>query len=303
MARDPLHCGCCQGAHLVPILRAPDRAGEPVVVHHCQQCSALTPEYRFDPSGLIDRQTSFHERYWSCESSDNLAEAAQAMSGVLTFYSQHFDRIADGIVYDIGAGRGNLIALLLQRGYNAYACEPSEALSKAARTFFAIPSHRLITSSADNFLLHRVSDKGKVKVVFLWHVLEHLADPVGLLSQLEGYLADDGVIICQGPLLFPAYVYEEHCFFHSETNIRWLAGQSGLKLIMMECQSPERFASFVFANHRHPTKEAESVSLSHPLDAAGSLYFTLSHALIKLAARYDELDRSTKNPIRSVLPR
>ena len=187
-----------------------------------------------------------------------------------------------------GAGRGNLLAAMLRRRLNAFGCEPSLQLSCRARAVHGIDCERLVTDRASDFLDGRKADTGRVKVAFLWHVLEHISEPVVLLRRLGGMLKANGAIICQGPLLDPAHVYSEHRYLHCESNIAWLAKSAGLKILMLECQNPERFASFVMSRPEHPAPACSTVSIHDPLGAAGSLYFTLSHALQRIRLRLDQ---------------
>ena len=102
---------------------------------------------------------------------------------------------------------------------------------------------------------------------------------------MREYLAPDGVLLCQGPLLDPQYVYREHLYLHSESNIRWLAESVGMKPLHMNSLDPVRFVSFTFALPTHPDPPISIVRLTDPLMAAGAVYNTLSTVLSRLKAR------------------
>lgn len=280
-----MRCGCCHGIEAVPLLRAPDRDGQPVRIFHCRECCALTPEYPGDDRCMVERQIAFHEIYWCADTKIEYLRDRDSMRRVLQFHEQHLHRNRDQVVYDLGAGRGNLLACLLENGHKAAGCEPSVELSDRARAIYGLEEHQLVTADISRFLASRPGDKGRVAAIFLWHVLEHLSDAVDTLRLCADFLSETGVIIAQGPLLAPEYVYREHNFLHSESNIKWLADRSGLKVLLCEAQDPSRFVSFVLGRTQHPAPVTEMVFLSDPLAAAGSLYFTQSRALNRLLAR------------------
>lgn len=280
-----MRCGCCHGTETVPLLRAPDRDDESVRIFHCQKCCALTPEYPDDERDMVERQTVFHEMHWRGETISRYLQDRDAMTRVLQFHDHHLPQNRDQVVYDLGAGRGNLLASLLANGHKAMGCEPSVELAARARVVYGLAEHELITTDILAFLTERPADRGKVAAIFLWHVLEHLSDAVEVLRLCANFLSDTGVIIAQGPLLAPEYVYREHNFLHSESNIKWLADTAGLKVLFCEAQDPSRFVSFVLGHAQHPAPATAAVFLSDPLTAAGSLYFTQSRALSRLAAR------------------
>ncbi len=279
-------CGCCGADTAEALLVAPDSLGQPVTIAHCTICCALTPIYQSSKKTHVDQQCEWGDAPWSKESEEELKNHAQTMKGLLSFYRKYLPSQGQKLkVYDIGAGRGNLIASLIEEGYDASACEPSVILSSRARNIYGLTENQLVTASADDFLDAKVAEAGSVKTVFLWHVLEHMTEPVKLLKRIREILSEDGSIICQGPLLHPAYVYPEHFFLHTESNISWLAEAAGLKLLMEECQAPERFSSFVMAHPNHPEPACPQVRLNDSLLAVGSLYFTLSQSLARLSAR------------------
>ena len=266
-------CGCCHGADLVPLLRAPARDRSAVLVLHCRTCAALTAAWPSEVRDEVARQAAFHEYWWEGEDRAQLLEERDAMRGLLEFHA------ARHLVYDLGAGRANLLACLRAEGFQAIGCEPALALVARAREVYGLGPDVLAEATAEAFLDSRPDDEGSIDAIFLWHVLEHLTDPVSLLARLAKRLSPCGAILAQGPLLAPDYVYPEHLFFHTESNVNWLAAQAGLKPLLIEAQNPERFISFVLVHSDHPDEAVAPFFGSDPLDAAGALYFTLSSAL------------------------
>lgn len=91
---------------------------------------------------------------------------------------------------------------------------------------------------------HAVTDlAGKIDVVTLFHVLEHLPEPVDILEKLKKLLSPDGILIIEVPnaddaLLslyqseeFADFTYwESHLFLYNNTTFRMLMDKAGLKV-------------------------------------------------------------------------
>lgn len=84
---------------------------------------------------------------------------------------------------------------------------------------------------------------GKVDVITMWHVLEHLEDPIEVLSQLKRLLAPQGVIYIEVPnaedaLLslyqskaFADFTYWEcHLFLYNNETLKKLVEKAGMKI-------------------------------------------------------------------------
>lgn len=92
-------------------------------------------------------------------------------------------------VLDIGAGRGRLVAELRRRGFAAEGIEPS-ARSASAAAGAGLPVGR---QSIDEH-----HDSG-LDAVVLWHVVEHLDDPVAALQRVRSWLRPGGLVLVGVP--------------------------------------------------------------------------------------------------------
>ncbi|WP_419908181.1 class I SAM-dependent methyltransferase [Hoeflea sp.] len=95
-----------------------------------------------------------------------------------------------GRLLDVGAGSGILVDEALQAGYHAEGIEPSVALQKRAAAS-ALSVHLGV--------LPDPSVRGPYDCVTLIDVIEHVPDPVGLLTDIAGVLKDDGVCLIVTP--------------------------------------------------------------------------------------------------------
>ena len=92
-------------------------------------------------------------------------------------------------VLDAGAGRGRLVEELRRRGYHAMGIEPS-ARGAASAAAAGLPVR------AESLAEHE--DRG-LDAVVLWHVLEHLDDPLAALQHVRDWLTPGGVVLVAVP--------------------------------------------------------------------------------------------------------
>ena len=104
-------------------------------------------------------------------------------------------QIAPGArVLDIGAGMGDFVAYLCERGFDAEGIEPAREPSAAAReSGLAVHTADLASWSADPGKL------GSYAAVTMINVLEHVPDPVTVVEQARSLLAADGVLMVRVP--------------------------------------------------------------------------------------------------------
>ena len=86
-------------------------------------------------------------------------------------------------VLDAGAGRGRLVAELRRRGFDAGGIDPS------ARQAGGVVERRSIAEHEDSGL----------DTVVLWHVAEHLDDPLAALGRVTSWLAPGGLVLLGVP--------------------------------------------------------------------------------------------------------
>ena len=99
--------------------------------------------------------------------------------------------------------------------------------------------------------------EGKVDIITMWHVIEHLEDPIGLLKKLKGLLKPNGKIIIETPnaedaLLsqykcdaFADFTYWEcHLYLFTNATIRTVIENAGLRMI-----AQKQIQRYPLANH------------------------------------------------------
>lgn len=100
---------------------------------------------------------------------------------------------AGGRILDVGCGRGVLLAELANRGFDVHGVERSASAAQGADPRAEIriaPEVAAAGYAPDSF-----------DAVFLWHVLEHLRDPVGTLREMHRIVRPGGKIVVAVPNL------------------------------------------------------------------------------------------------------
>src|SRR5262249_24882216 len=105
--------------------------------------------------------------------------------------ARHIERLtglAGGRVLDIGCGKWPLLHQVRQRGWKVKGTELSEESARYAQSELGLD-----VAACDVADLNLPSDS--LDLVILWHVLEHINDPVSLLREAVRLLRPGGVLL------------------------------------------------------------------------------------------------------------
>jgi SAM-dependent methyltransferase len=138
------------------------------------------PEYWYAPDQ--DAASRFEEAYRRFVLRDHLNFVQRALE----------DSGENGLVVDIGCGGGLFLRMLRERGFPVLGLETSQSAAKAAwmRNRVAVICGDLSKSPVE---------RGTCAAVTMFHVLEHLHDPVGYLRSARDLLLPGGRLIVQVP--------------------------------------------------------------------------------------------------------
>lgn len=133
-------------------------------------------------------------------------------------------------ILDFGCGTGGFLNLLKNK-YNSYGVEMSDI-------------YRNLLNN-DELKVYKSIDELNIKfdIICLWHVFEHLDDPIGVLTQIRNYLKIDGIILIEVPhakdilmtrynnLEFKKFNYwSEHLILHTKESLKKFIEKSNLKV-------------------------------------------------------------------------
>lgn len=139
-------------------------------------------------------------------------------------------------VCDIGCGEGIFLQALSEKGIrNAIGIEPA----KAASSFANSRDLRIYNGTIENAT--NILKRENIHVVTMFHLIEHLHNPLEAMSNLHQALPKDGVVILETPD-FHCYsyritnyrhklIYKEHLFYFSEKSLRLLLEKAGFTIV------------------------------------------------------------------------
>ncbi|HHN47427.1 MAG TPA: class I SAM-dependent methyltransferase [Bacteroidales bacterium] len=154
-----------------------------------------------------------------------------ALSRKLKFikkYSSH------GKILDIGSGTGEFLNFCKKNGWETLGIEPN----KAARDF-SIRNYGLKILESEQYLR---TEKTSFEVISMWHVLEHLENPVEQFAMNRELLKENGLLVVALPnyeswdaryygKFWAAYDVPRHLFHFPEKAVLWLAQKTGFTFL------------------------------------------------------------------------
>lgn len=187
------HCPLCLNHELNRVLRAVDHhlSNEVFAISHCEQCGFLFTNPRPGTSEL--------GRYYA---SSNYISHSNSKRGIIPWLyyfarsialrSKHrtISKFSGGkTLLDYGCGAGSFLAHMRARGYSAEGVEPDDDARRAAQQTSSCPVHPSLDQVTHPLF----------SVVTLWHVLEHVTDPVDTIRKLGQRLTPNGVLLVAVP--------------------------------------------------------------------------------------------------------
>lgn len=306
---------CCEWS-LQPGYTLDDANGVPSRIWQCHSCFCQVPESRAETPGsssLLNYRPDPHEQAWSTSSASELDQLRVELGSMLECMAPQFGPPLPGrLIVEIGCGRGGLLRALLDRGYDAIGCEPSARLVAQAFSHYDLEPERLMLLAANPFL--DVLDERNIRphVIVLWHVLEHVQEPLLLLQRCARMLAPEGRLVLQVPMLACRHIFPEHFFFLTPQTLpalsRRLGGLPFRYIVDDGNQYLSIFLGTPFAGdnpvHRPPPDPGweSSFALAEPICTRDRAINNVTRALAEsqrmnadLRARILDLERSSGN--------
>ena len=115
---------------------------------------------------------------------------AQRESRRLSFFHEldAIEKIQDkGTLLDVGCYTGFFLECARERGWKVYGVEPSSWAANYAQTNLDLPVF--------NGPIERYNHAQHFDVITLWDVLEHLPNPVEVMTGLRRHVRDDGLVV------------------------------------------------------------------------------------------------------------
>jgi len=130
---------------------------------------------------------------------------------------------------DAGSSSGEFVYLLSKRGFDACGVEANLPYAEYSQKELGVPV------SISPFSEYESDEK--FDLITMFHVLEHLENPVRDLSSLAGFLKPDGKLVIEVPnILYPDMAFSHkwhpgHLFSFTDQTLSMLLEKSGFKVI------------------------------------------------------------------------
>jgi SAM-dependent methyltransferase len=154
-------------------------------------------------------------------------------------FAGELDRIeklrSPGRILDIGSAWGFFLAEARERGWKTWGVELSREASGYARSRFGLD---VFTGKLAEARL----PESHFDAVTLWHVLEHIPEPLAELAEIRRILRNDGLLVVSVPTLWSVSDYLSdaiplHLFYFDKATLTALARKAGFRVLRIEGRS------------------------------------------------------------------
>lgn len=210
----------------------------------CQCCGLYFLSPRMDPQELA----AYYAEEYSMRFRGNAIPSRQAMVArdqtaiYRTDVLRNWSVLRSGhTLLEVGCGAGNFLSQCRSLGVVASGIEPSRGYAESASK-----------QGLDVLIGHfpgTQPDRTHYDVVAMFHVLEHLPDPLAVLTEVRGLLLPNGRLVVEVPDLDLAlgvrwserYFHRPHLFDFTRASLAHLLGRAGFEIIATNhCDSDRR---------------------------------------------------------------
>jgi SAM-dependent methyltransferase len=151
-----------------------------------------------------------------------------------------------GNLLELGPGRGFFLDAVRRRGFDPVGVEPSPELAARARSDFGVEVKQGFLDEVD-------LSRDRFDSICMFHVLEHVEDPLALLGQLAALLREDGLLVIEVPNLASAMARRRadgwgavqpgnlHISHFTPQSLRRVIERSGFEVLASDTLAPWRY--------------------------------------------------------------
>jgi SAM-dependent methyltransferase len=184
----------------------------------CVDCMAIVNEGAYAAAEMASVEAMQKTDFYRL-SEEEIRSVSSHIAATDGLFSELFRQVPSArrrVFCDFGAGRG-FVAMQATKYFDlAFACEMDTSAVRQAveATGGDLPNLR-IASTLDEVT-------APIDVLLMWHVLEHIPNPLEFWRKYKERLAPDAVVFLQIPLYRPQHVVHSHYVFYSEPSLsRW----------------------------------------------------------------------------------
>lgn len=174
-----MKCGICSSKHLKFLFKAKDHdngSSKYYPIYECNKCHTVSIQ---PPPSKKELEKYYSDSYYTYKYYGLINKC---------FLLLRASKVPNkGSILDIGCGEGSFLKIMKEKSYDCYGLETSSAgIKKAASKGLAVYGN--------------IKDiKRKFDVITLWHVLEHIKNPVHYLNQIKKRLTKNGYLLVAVP--------------------------------------------------------------------------------------------------------
>lgn len=143
-----------------------------------------------------------------------------------------------GNVLEIGPGGGGTLIFLRERGYMVQGCDASAAVCNYVAKTHGIQMHHGLVAD--------IKGDGVFDAIVMNHIVEHVSDPVGLLTNVRRLLRPGGILHVAVPNIdswdakLPGWTSYQpyHLVYYTPTTLEALVARAGFAVTRVETREP-----------------------------------------------------------------
>jgi 2-polyprenyl-3-methyl-5-hydroxy-6-metoxy-1,4-benzoquinol methylase len=236
-ASDP--CALC-GEKRGRVLSRSGRRGKALVTVACAGCGLA----RVDPMPAGERLKEFYEREYRLDYKGVRQPKPHQVFRAGCLAVERFKTAADllpahGRILDIGCGAGEWLYVLGRRGYQARGLEADPGYASFGRRELGVEVDCETAGEAQ-------FGEGAFEAITMFHVLEHLREPLEVLRRCREWLAESGVLVLEVPNIASRHqhpvkrFHEAHLYGFTPETLALAAARAGFVKLRLTLDRFER---------------------------------------------------------------
>jgi 2-polyprenyl-3-methyl-5-hydroxy-6-metoxy-1,4-benzoquinol methylase len=208
------------------------------VLYRCKICAGVfIPEFNFKPVDFYDKhyfKGSDSKGYQNYKCMENSLRKT-FIKRINKIEEKH--KITGKDMLDFGCGMGFFLSEARKKGYRAAGIEVSDYAAGYCRTKYGFS------------ILNNINDIDKnFDIITMWDVIEHLEDPLNILSRVHDIMTADGLLVITTGNIDSAaaklsgkkwhlFNIPEHLSYFSPKSIKYLLEKTGFKIRQIKYES------------------------------------------------------------------
>lgn len=185
-------CNLC-GAREYEVVCRVDRDGEPLRTVLCTRCGLVWTNPRPSAADMDRYYESEYRSDYKGAAAPPLRKVVRGLLGAVERRRALESLWTPGArVMDVGCGAGEFVHVLRRAGIEASGLEPGREYAEFARATLGIPVQTTTVDAAQ-------VPPASLDVVTMFHALEHVPDPRGVLRIVRGWLTPGGALVVEVP--------------------------------------------------------------------------------------------------------